>query len=152
MTTFLRNHLPVLHSVEGLLIGDVIHEDEAHGSAVVSGGDSPVPLLPCRILETWHAHTHTHACKHAHTYTGCITMNTTVKLTCTPIILHTDNDRTLKPPGDIKQSSGRLLLLPIDDDCTSVAFRDPFAFPLWLAKFLFPSLVGASEGADWVTT
>ncbi|KAE8744323.1 hypothetical protein FOCC_FOCC009047 [Frankliniella occidentalis] len=31
--------LPVLHAVERLLIGDVVHEDEAHGASVVRRGD-----------------------------------------------------------------------------------------------------------------
>lgn len=42
---------PVLHGVEGFLVGDVVHEDEAHGPAVVGGGDGAVPLLPGRVLE-----------------------------------------------------------------------------------------------------
>ena len=46
------NHVPVLDSVEGLLVGDVIHEDEAHGAAVVGCGDGAVTLLPRRVLET----------------------------------------------------------------------------------------------------
>lgn len=41
---------PVLHGVKGLLVGDVVHEDEAHGSPVVGCGDGPVPLLPCCVL------------------------------------------------------------------------------------------------------
>lgn len=41
---------PVLHSIEGLLVGDVVHENEAHGTPVVGCGDGPVPLLPCRVL------------------------------------------------------------------------------------------------------
>ena len=50
------NHVPVLDSVEGLLVGDVIHEDEAHGAAVVGRGDGAVTLLPRRVL---HAKTNT---------------------------------------------------------------------------------------------
>lgn len=42
---------PVLHGVERLLIGNVIHEDKAHGTPVVGCGDGPVPLLPCCVLE-----------------------------------------------------------------------------------------------------
>lgn len=42
--------LPVLHSGEGLLVGDVIHEQEAHGPAVVGCSDCPVALLACCIL------------------------------------------------------------------------------------------------------
>lgn len=41
---------PVLHGVEGLLVGDVVHQDEAHGPAVIGGGDGAVPLLPGRVL------------------------------------------------------------------------------------------------------
>lgn len=40
---------PVLNRVEGLLVGDVIHEDEAHGSPVVSCGDCPVALLASSV-------------------------------------------------------------------------------------------------------
>lgn len=41
---------PVLHGVEGLFIGNVIHEDKTHGSPVVGSGDGPVPFLPCCVL------------------------------------------------------------------------------------------------------
>lgn len=41
---------PVLHSAEGLFIGDVVHEDEAHGPAVVRSGDGSVALLACCVL------------------------------------------------------------------------------------------------------
>lgn len=43
-------HIPVLHSIEGLLVGDVVHEDEAHGAPVVGCRDGPVPLLPRCVL------------------------------------------------------------------------------------------------------
>lgn len=43
-------HSPVLHSGEGLLVGDVIHEQEAHGSTVVGCGYGPVALLACCVL------------------------------------------------------------------------------------------------------
>lgn len=46
-------HSPVLHSGKGLLVGDVIHEQETHGSAVVGCGDRPVALLACCVLEKW---------------------------------------------------------------------------------------------------
>ena len=46
--------LPVLNSGEGLLAGDVIHEQEAHGAPVVGCGDGPVALLACCVL---HKHT-----------------------------------------------------------------------------------------------
>jgi hypothetical protein len=45
-------HSPVLHGVEGLLVGDVVHQDETHGPPVIGGGDGPVPLLPCCVLGT----------------------------------------------------------------------------------------------------
>ena len=45
------SHVPVLYGVEGLLVGDVIHKDEAHGSSVVSCGDGAVTLLARRVLE-----------------------------------------------------------------------------------------------------
>lgn len=45
-----NKHLPVLHSSEGLLVGDVIHEQKAHGSAVVGRGDCTVALLARRVL------------------------------------------------------------------------------------------------------
>lgn len=42
--------LPVLHSIEGFLIGDVIHEDEAHGTSIVGCSDGSVSLLSRRVL------------------------------------------------------------------------------------------------------
>lgn len=42
--------LPVLHSIEGFLVGDVIHEDEAHGTSIVGCSDGSVPLLSRRVL------------------------------------------------------------------------------------------------------
>ena len=45
------HHLPVLHGIEGLLIGYVVHEDEAHGSSVVGRSDGAVALLTCRVLD-----------------------------------------------------------------------------------------------------
>ena len=44
------NLIPVLDSIERFLIGDVIHQNEAHGSAVIGCGDGPVPLLPSCVL------------------------------------------------------------------------------------------------------
>lgn len=43
-------HSPVLHGGKGLLVGNIIHEQEAHGSPVVGCGDRPVAFLPCRVL------------------------------------------------------------------------------------------------------
>lgn len=45
-------HSPVLHSGEGLLVGNIIHEQEAHGAAVVGRGDRAVALLARRVLGT----------------------------------------------------------------------------------------------------
>ena len=45
-----RQDSPVLDGVEGLLIRDVIHQDETHGPPVVGGGDGSVSLLPRRVL------------------------------------------------------------------------------------------------------
>jgi hypothetical protein len=36
---------PVLDVVKALLVGDIIDEHDAHGAAVVGGGDGPEPLL-----------------------------------------------------------------------------------------------------------
>ena len=36
---------PVLDVVETLLVGDVIHQHDAHGAPVVGRGDRPEPLL-----------------------------------------------------------------------------------------------------------
>lgn len=46
----MTHHLPVLDGVEGLLVGDVVHEDEAHGASVVGCGDGTVTLLTRRVL------------------------------------------------------------------------------------------------------
>ena len=46
-----RRHSPVLDAIERLLICDVVHQDEAHGAAVVGRRDGPIPLLARRILE-----------------------------------------------------------------------------------------------------
>lgn len=43
---------PVLYSVERFLVGDVIHEQEAHGSSVVGSGDGAISLLTCSVLQT----------------------------------------------------------------------------------------------------
>lgn len=45
------NLIPILDSIEGILIGNVIHQNEAHGPTVIGCGDGPVPLLPCCVLE-----------------------------------------------------------------------------------------------------
>ena len=45
-----KQHAPVVHGVEALFVTDIVHEDEAHGAAVVRRGDCPVSLLACRVL------------------------------------------------------------------------------------------------------
>lgn len=42
---------PVLHGTEGLLARDVIHQQEPHGSSVVSCSDGPVALLSGCVLK-----------------------------------------------------------------------------------------------------
>lgn len=41
---------PVLDGSKGLFVGDVIHEDEPHCSAVVCCRDGPIPLLASCVL------------------------------------------------------------------------------------------------------
>lgn len=43
--------IPVLHCIEGVFTGDIVHEDEAHGSSVVGCSDGPVSFLSSCILE-----------------------------------------------------------------------------------------------------
>lgn len=43
---------PVLHAVERLLVGDVVHEYEPHGAPVVRRRDGPVTLLARRVLRS----------------------------------------------------------------------------------------------------
>lgn len=58
-------HSPVLHGSKGLLVGNVVHEQEAHGSAVVGGGDGAVALLACRVLGTqWGQASRSHPIPH----------------------------------------------------------------------------------------
>jgi len=40
---------PLLHVVEGFLVGDVVDHDDAVSPAVVAGGDGAEPLLPRRV-------------------------------------------------------------------------------------------------------
>ena len=42
---------PIMDTAEGLLVCDIVHEDETHGAAVVGGGDGTVPLLTSSILK-----------------------------------------------------------------------------------------------------
>jgi hypothetical protein len=66
--------------MEGLLVCDVIHKDEAHGSAVVSSGDGPVPLLSRRVLERYRTLlllvTNKCTCMHTQTHTYTVTQIT----------------------------------------------------------------------------
>ena len=41
-----------MHAAERLLAGHVIHQDEAHGSPVVGGGDGAIALLPRSVLRS----------------------------------------------------------------------------------------------------
>lgn len=41
---------PVLHAVERLLVGDVVHENEPHGAPVIRRRDGPVTFLARRVL------------------------------------------------------------------------------------------------------
>lgn len=50
----IRGDSPVLDGSERLLVGDVIHEDEAHGSTIVRRGDGAVSLLTGSILKNTH--------------------------------------------------------------------------------------------------
>lgn len=43
--------IPVLHCIEGVFAGDIIHEDEAHGSSVVGCSDGPISFLSSCVLE-----------------------------------------------------------------------------------------------------
>jgi hypothetical protein len=49
--TNINFRLPVVDAAERLLVGDVIHEDKAHGAPVVGSRDGPVPLLPRCVLK-----------------------------------------------------------------------------------------------------
>ena len=40
---------PPGYVVEGLLVGDVVHDDRPQSVPVVGGGDGPVPLLARRV-------------------------------------------------------------------------------------------------------
>lgn len=42
--------IPVLDSIEGFFVGDVVHQNEAHGPTVIGCGDGPVPLLTSCVL------------------------------------------------------------------------------------------------------
>lgn len=44
------NLIPILDSIEGFLIGNVIHQNEAHGPTVIGCGDGPVSLLSSSVL------------------------------------------------------------------------------------------------------
>lgn len=44
-------NVPVLNCIEGVLVSDVIHKQEAHGSSVVGCGNGAISLLSCCVLE-----------------------------------------------------------------------------------------------------
>lgn len=46
----MSQYSPVLHGSEGFLVGNVIHEQETHGSSVVGCGDRTVALLARCVL------------------------------------------------------------------------------------------------------
>lgn len=37
-------------TVKALLVGDVVHDQNAHGATVIGGSDSPEALLACAML------------------------------------------------------------------------------------------------------
>lgn len=49
--TTITYFIPVLHCIERVFTGDIIHEDEAHSSSVVGCRDGPVSFLSSCILE-----------------------------------------------------------------------------------------------------
>lgn len=51
LTTLITYFIPVLHCIERVFTGDIIHEDEAHSSSVVGCSDGPVSFLSSCILE-----------------------------------------------------------------------------------------------------
>ena len=44
-----HTHAPVADVGEGLLVGDVVHQQNTHGATIVGGGDGAEPLLACRV-------------------------------------------------------------------------------------------------------
>ena len=49
MMTMMR-HPPIMDTAEGLLVCDIVHEDETHGSAVVRRRYRSISLLASRVL------------------------------------------------------------------------------------------------------
>ena len=45
----MKDYSPSFESLEGLLIGEVKHEDESHGTSIVGCGDCAVTFLPSSI-------------------------------------------------------------------------------------------------------
>ena len=43
---------PVMNATEWFFVCHIVHKDEAHGPAVVGGGDGSIPLLPGSVLHT----------------------------------------------------------------------------------------------------
>ena len=48
----IRVNRPVLYSVERVFVGNIVHEDEAHSTAVVGCRYCPIPFLSGRVLRT----------------------------------------------------------------------------------------------------
>lgn len=42
---------PVLHRAERVLVGDVVHEDEAHRAAIIGSGNGAIALLTGSVLK-----------------------------------------------------------------------------------------------------
>lgn len=43
--------LPVLDRIEAVLVGDIVHQYETHGTSVIGGGNRPVSLLTSGVLK-----------------------------------------------------------------------------------------------------
>ena len=50
MMMMMMRHTPIMDTAEGLLVCDIVHEDETHGSAVVSRRYRSISLLARRVL------------------------------------------------------------------------------------------------------
>lgn len=46
----IRGYSPILHGRKGVLVGHVIHKQEAHGATIVGRGDGPIALLARCVL------------------------------------------------------------------------------------------------------
>ena len=50
MMMMMMRHTPIMDTAEGLLVCDIVHEDETHGSAVVRRRYRSISLLASRVL------------------------------------------------------------------------------------------------------